>query len=226
MTLDPQIARTSQQEEDRQLLRRVARKDRQAFETLYRRYYRRVFQFSLRLVRNEAAAEEVVGDVMFAVWQGAESFAGGSSVSTWILGIAFRQSMKTLDRNRKHARVDCNEELVDTTMDPDPSADPEWSAITDSDGALLQAGMMALAEHHRVVVELTALGHSYGEIAQIIDCCENTVKTRMFHARQQLKRFIAGAERGGAASAKPVRAARGEPFDAGSSDAAFSVTGH
>lgn len=226
MTLHPQIAPTGQPEEDRQLLARVARKDRQAFEVLYRRYYRRVFQFVLRLVRNEAAAEEVVGDVMFAVWQGAGSFAGGSTVSTWMLGIAFRQAMKTLDRNRKHARVDSNDELLDAAIDPDPAADPEWIAITDSDSALLQTGLTALAEHHRVVVELTALGHSYGEIAQIIDCRENTVKTRMFHARQQLKRFLAGAERAGAATLRSSRVSRGEPFDAESDGTAFSVTGH
>lgn len=183
------------EEDDLQLLERVARKDRQAFEVLYRRYYRRVFQFVLRWVRADTVAEEVVGDVMFAVWERARSFAGGSAVSTWVMGIAFRQATKALDRNRKHARVDSNDEMLDTAIDPDPGADPEWVAITDSDGALLQAGFMALAEHHRVVMHLTAMGHSYGEIAQIIDCSENTVKTRMFHARRQLKRLLIGATR-------------------------------
>ena len=225
MMLDPQIAPASAPDEDRQLLGRVARKDRQAFEALYRRHYRRVFQFVLRLVRNETAAEEVVGDVMFAVWQGAESFAGGSTVRTWIFGIAFRQAMKTLDRNRKHWRVESNDELLDAAIDPDPATDPEWIAITDSDGALLQRGLVMLAEHHRVVVELTAMGHSYGEIAQIIDCRENTVKTRMFHARQQLKRFLAGAERADIGAARPSRATRDASFGDESDRTAFSALG-
>src|SRR5262245_13339925 len=181
----PQVA-----DDDRTLLVRVARQDRRAFEALYRRYYRRVFHFVSRLVRQEAAAEEVVSDTMLAVWQRADSFEGASSVSTWILGIAYRQAMKLLEKNRKHALVDSDDELLAATVDAHPDADPERAAMTESYGTLLQRGLSELQEHHRVVVELTATGHSYGEIGAIIGCPENTVKTRMFHARLQLKRFL------------------------------------
>ena len=58
-------------QEDQYLLSQVARQERAAFEVLYRRYYRRVFYFVARLVRREDVAEEVVSDVMFAVWKGA-----------------------------------------------------------------------------------------------------------------------------------------------------------
>jgi RNA polymerase sigma-70 factor, ECF subfamily len=176
--------------DDRELLVRIARQDRRAFEVLYRRYYRRVFHFVARLVRQEAAAEEVVSDTMFAVWQGAGSFEGASSVSTWMLGIAYRQAMKLLEKNRKHRVVDSDDEALAATVDAHPDADPELAAISDSYSALLQKGMSGLQEHHRVVVELTAMGHSYGEISQIVGCPENTVKTRMFHARLQLKRYL------------------------------------
>jgi len=193
MTLHAGTTSSDPSEEDRRLLERVACADRQAFEVLYRRYYRRVFQFVLRLVRNDTAAEEVVDDVMFAVWQGACRFAGGSAVSTWMMSIAFRQATKALDRNRKHARADGDEEALNAAIDPDPAADPEWVAIADSDGALLQAGMMALADHHRAVMQLTVMGHDYEEIARIVDCSKNTVKTRMFYARRQLKHFLSAA---------------------------------
>lgn len=184
---------TADAPDDRRLLSRIAGKDRAAFEALYRRYYRRVFHFVLRMVRSEEAAEEIVGDVMFAVWRGAESFEGGSSVSTWVLGIAYRQALKSLERNRKHSVVDSDEETLTATADLDPGSDPEGIAITHSDGELLQKGMEALSPSHREVVELTALGYSYGEISEVVGCPENTVKTRMFHARQQLKRFLAQA---------------------------------
>jgi RNA polymerase sigma-70 factor (ECF subfamily) len=176
--------------DDRVLLEQVARQDRRAFEVLYRRYYRRVFHFVARLVRQEAAAEEVVSDVMFAVWQGAGSFQGASSVSTWMLGIAYRQAMKLIEKNRKHSVVDSNDEVLAATVDVHPDADPELAAMSDSYSALLQTGLSGLQPHHRVVVELTAMGHSYGEISQVIGCPENTVKTRMFHARLQLKRYL------------------------------------
>lgn len=178
-------------QEDRYLLSQVAQQERRAFEVLYRRYYRRIFHFVVRLVRREDLAEEVVSDVMFAVWKGAATFAGGSSVSTWLLGIAYRQSMKSMDRDRRHARVDSNEEALAEVADADPAADPESAAIIRDNGARLQEAVDALADHHRVVVELTGLGHSYGEIAEVVGCPENTVKTRMFHARQLIKRFLA-----------------------------------
>jgi RNA polymerase sigma-70 factor (ECF subfamily) len=193
MTLNPKTAGVAPSE-DQLLLSRVAQRDRAAFELLYRRYYRRVFHFVARLVRNDGAAEEVVGDVMFAMWRGAAGFEGGSSVSTWVLGIAWRQAMKTLEKNRRHARVGADEEVIAGAADVHPASDPEAAAHSDSYRALLRKGIAALAEHHRIVVELTALGHSYCEIAQITGSCENTVKTRMFYARQQLKRFLERTE--------------------------------
>jgi RNA polymerase sigma-70 factor (ECF subfamily) len=187
-------AAASEVKEDRLLLSGIASRDRQAFETFYRRYYSRTFHFVARMVRRPDAAEEVVDDVMFAVWCNAGTFEGGSTVSTWLLGIAWRQALKWLEKNRKHAVVDSDEEALTATVDPHPSADPASVALTVSDGELLQKGIEALSEHHRVVVELTALGHSYSEISEVIGCPENTVKTRMFHARQHLKRFLAAAE--------------------------------
>lgn len=210
----------SQVADDRLLLSRVALRDRQAFDTLYRRYYSRAFQFVMRIVRNESAAEEVVSDTMFAVWQNAASFEGASSVSTWLLGIAYRQALKSLDRNRKHAVVDSNDEMLAAAVDADPSGNPEAVAITDSESELLQRGLDSLSGQHRVVVELTATGHSSVEISEILDCSENTVRTRMFHARQQLKRFLNRAA-GGTLRARAVsHAARSQPsIDNNSADA-------
>jgi RNA polymerase sigma-70 factor (ECF subfamily) len=192
MTSEPEAA-PSPASEDRLLLSRVARQDRRAFEVLYRRYYRRMFHFVVRLVRTEAAAEEVVSDSMFAVWQGAGTFAGTSTVSTWLLGIAYRQAMKFLEKNRKHSRVDSDDEMLAAAVDTHPAADPELTAMTDNYADLLQKGMDALQEHHKVVVELTAMGHSCGEISEIVGCPEATVRTRMFHARLQLKRYLGAA---------------------------------
>jgi RNA polymerase sigma-70 factor, ECF subfamily len=207
MTVSPEPAE-SESAEDRLLLSRVAQRERTAFEALYRRYYRRVFHFVARLVRNDSTAEEVVADVMFALWQGAATFEGSSSVSTWLLGIAWRQAMKTLEKNRKHTRTDADQEILDHAIDIHPSANPEAAAHSDSYNAILLEAIAALGDHHRIVVELTAEGHSYGEIARITGSCENTVRTRMFHARQQLKRFLARTELSDGTMGKPALALR------------------
>jgi RNA polymerase sigma-70 factor (ECF subfamily) len=199
MTMYQEAATSEVVSDDRRLLREVAKQNRQAFDVLYRRYYRRIFHFVVRMVRREDTAEEVVDDVMFAVWRNAASFEGGSTVSTWLLGIAYRQALKALEKSRKHNVVDSNDELIETTHDADPAADPAMVAVTENYGELVQKGIAALGEHHRVVVEMTAMGYSYGEIATVVGCPENTVKTRMFHARQQLKRFLANCEQTGTA---------------------------
>ncbi len=205
--------------DDRLLLSRVALQDRVAFDTLYRRYYSRTFQFVMRVVRNESTAEEVVSDTMFAVWRGAATFEGASSVSTWLLGIAYRQALKSLDRNRKHSVVDSNDEMLAEAVDANPSADPETVALTDSDSEVLQRGLDSLSEQHRVVVELTATGHTSVEISEILDCSENTVRTRMFHARQQLKRFLTRAAGGTLRARTASHAARAQSIESNSADA-------
>ena len=185
---------TTDVEDDLELLRRIARQDRVAFERLYRRHYRRLFHFVTRIVRREDLAEEIVGDSMFAVWRGAATFEGGSSVSTWLFAIGYRQALKALERNRKHSVVDADEQVLASIVDADPAVDPESAAASDAEAARLHQAVASLGDHHRVVVELTAIGHSYPEIAQIVGVPENTVKTRMFHARQLMKRFLTRAE--------------------------------
>lgn len=176
---------------DEALLAKVAAKDRAAFEMLYRRYYRRLFHFVLKVVRVDQIAEETVDDVMFAVWTSAGAFAGRSSVSTWLFGIAYRQALKSVTRDRRHRSVAVEDQQLAQTPDPDRAVDPEAVAQDADVSALVQRGLDGLSEQHRTVVELTALGHSYAEISEVTGCCANTVKTRMFYARRQLKRFVA-----------------------------------
>ena len=80
------------------LLRRVATKDRKAFEALYHLYYRRLFGYLLKLTRRAELVEEVLNDVMLAIWKGAASFDGRSRPSTWIFGIAYHKALKALAR--------------------------------------------------------------------------------------------------------------------------------
>ena len=76
---------------DARLLQAVAEGNRGAFEALYRRYHPRLLGFAHRWIEQRDQAEEVVQEVMFAVWKDAASFQGRSRVSTWIFGITYRQ---------------------------------------------------------------------------------------------------------------------------------------
>lgn len=169
-----------QSRDDADLLRRIARRDRQAFTTLYRRYHPRLHGYLRRLLKDAQIAEEVFDDVMFVVWKDARRFAGRSAASSWIFGIAYRRAMSALRKESRHQ------------MRIDHAVNVEDAAATRPKGHdLIEAALQRLSPNHRQVVELTYFfGFSYREIAEIAGCPENTVKTRMFHARKRLKYLL------------------------------------
>ncbi len=156
----------------------------EAFERLYRRYYGRVFGFAGRVTGRLDLAEEVVDDTMLTVWRKADSFAGRSRASTWILGIAYRKALKAGRRRWPE------EESVDleTIADPRQAAGLERIFSRDQVARALDR----LSPEQRAVVELTYLhGYKYTEIAEIAGCPVGTVKTRMRHAREKLRQALA-----------------------------------
>lgn len=168
-------------ERERHLIERVAARDSAAFQELYFLYHRRLARFLTRLVRRFEIAEEVINDTMWVVWRKAGDFRGASRVSTWIMGIAYRRALKTLQRvSNITAHENPQETLPELTTDEPLRTDElrEWLAVA----------LERLPLEQRMVLELTyLLGHSCEEIGAIMDCPVNTVKTRMFHARQKLR---------------------------------------
>src|SRR3954451_24683067 len=107
------------------LLRRVATKDRKAFEALYHIYYRRLFGYLLKLTRRADLVEEVLNDVMLAIWKGAASFDGRSRPSTWIFGIAYHKALKALARRPQEPGADAE----DGRPEPVDAEEPESLAV-------------------------------------------------------------------------------------------------
>ena len=170
------------------LLRRVAAKDRKAFEALYHLYYRRLFGYLLKLTRRAELVEEVLNDVMLAVWKGAASFDGRSRPSTWIFGIAYHKALKALAR-----RPEEQEDEDGERPEPVDAEEPEQLAARRELAGVLGRALGALPPEQRAVVELTYYyGLAYQEIAEIVGCPVNTVKTRMFHARRRLRELLPG----------------------------------
>lgn len=165
------------------LVERIGQGDRAAFEQLFRAYGERVFRYAYRLISNQTKAEEVTNDVMLEVWKSAPSFAGRSKVSTWILGITRHVTLNAV-RRKEFDTVDIDEtpEVADEQM-RGAAAERDRSTVR---GELVNA-ISKLSPEHRDVVELTFFhGCSYQEIAEIVGCPANTVKTRMHHAKKLL----------------------------------------
>ena len=172
-----------------ELVRRVAGRDEQAFEALYRIYHRRLSRFLMRLTPDYAIAEEVINDTMHLVWDKAEQFDGRSKVSTWIFGIGYRRGLKALERQRTRSRYEEAVAREPTTVTESPD-----SAAREMNGDWIEQGLRCLSLDHRIALELAyVVGHSCEEIAEIVDCPVNTVKTRLFHARKRMREHLPSA---------------------------------
>jgi len=171
---------------DLKLLEEIASGDREAFKVIYERYVRQIFSFVYKITKDNKLTEEVVNDVMFEVWKSANSFKGNSAVSSWIFGIAHNKAMNELRKKRPEA------------LDPEEfsrlagSEDNAEEIIVKKDRSeRMNMALNELTPEHRTVLELTFYnGMSYQEIAEIVECPVNTVKTRMFYAKEKLKESL------------------------------------
>ncbi len=183
---------TAAEEEERELVRRIAEQDRAAFEALYGHFARRLGGYLFKLLRRHDLVEEALDDVMLVVWQKADTFDPAARVSTWLFGIAHRKALKVMERSRRHLRAVGPPPEGAASDPPERTTDPEETVVQRDQLRRLARGIEALPTDQRAVVELTFFeGRSYAEISEVMDCPVNTVKTRMYHARRSLGRFVA-----------------------------------
>ncbi len=138
------------------------------------------------MTRSLSLIEEVVNDTMLVVWQKAASYDGSCKVSTWVFAIAYRTALKGI--RQSDDPVDSDADLYEAESDCGPEQELSQQQLQHSVAQALDA--LPLAQ--RTVMVLTYYHDmAYGEIAAIVDCPVNTVKTRMFHARHRLKGLLA-----------------------------------
>jgi RNA polymerase sigma-70 factor (ECF subfamily) len=174
-------------DEDARLIGRIVHKDLRAFEELYRTYHPRLTRFLKNILRSAPMVEEVLDDTLMVVWNRPDRYNGKSKVSTWIFAIAYRKALKAL---RRH-----DEPVEDRTFETRQSdeAGPEQQLGQRQVQQVLLSAIGELSHEHRTVLDLTYYhGAGYREIAEIMSCPVDTVKTRMFHARRRLKTKLSG----------------------------------
>lgn len=180
-----------------ELIERIAKKDRKALEEFYYLFANALGGYLIKMLNHHDWVDECVNDVILTIWQSAEQFdAERGKLTTWLFGIAHNKGLKMLEKVRRQAKREVSEEWVDAVnMEedndfremPTTKADPEWELMGRELGETLSWALSFLSLEHRCVIELCFKnGLSYQEIAEIMACPENTVKTRMFHARKRL----------------------------------------
>ena len=185
----PARAAATETSSDEVLIRRIADGDQLAMRTLFARYRVALYRWLLRLVGDEALAEDLLSDVFLDVWRKAATFEARSSVSTWLLAIA---RYKALSARRQQPHAELNDELASTVADP--ADDPELVLQKKDRAELLRQSLAKLSPEHGEVIDLVYYhGKSVKEVAETIGINEATVKTRMFYARKKLAELVAMA---------------------------------
>ena len=173
------LARTAEGEAC--LVGRIAAGDRPAFEALYRAYFPRLTRFLHRMTRSATLIEEIVNDTLLAVWRKAGTFDGSSKVSTWIFAIAYRRACKALQAFDQPVEAGADErECAEADR-------PDWQFERMRMAHAVDLALAALPLAQRTACQLTFYHDmTYAEIAEIMECPVNTIKTRVFHARKRL----------------------------------------
>lgn len=176
----------------RRLLQDCACGDQKALVELHRMLARRIYAFAWQRLRSDEDAQTVVIDTLHEVWKSAARFRGESLVSTWVLGIARFKSM-ALRRQSAAAAAE--------TEDIDDHADTLVSESEDGEAALarwqqaqqLRRCLETLSEVQRECLQLVYYeGLGLAEVAQLQQVPQGTVKTRLFHARRQMRDCVEG----------------------------------
>lgn len=169
---------------DRELVERCRGGDREAWRSLYERYSPTVYRFICAMGVPAHERDDACQDVFMAIFRSLGRFRGDAQLTTWIYRIAARGANRMVQRRRTRALL---QSLLQREPPPMPLPDPSEHAARLH---LLQDLLARLDERKRTVLvlfEIEALPVS--EIARIVDCPENTVWSRLHHARAELTRM-------------------------------------
>jgi RNA polymerase sigma-70 factor (ECF subfamily) len=180
---------------DQQLVQRVQKGDKAAFDLLVRKYQHRVLKLVGRFVNDSAEAEDVAQEAFLKAYRALPAFRGDSAFYTWLYRIAINTAKNALVANRRRP-VDFDLDL----QDPDQhdrqsmlkdSDTPVGVVLTDEIREVVERALEQLPEDLRTAIVLRELeGLSYEEIAEAMDCPVGTVRSRIFRAREAIDKKL------------------------------------
>jgi RNA polymerase sigma-70 factor, ECF subfamily len=185
----------TQDDNDQQLVQRVQKGDKSAFDLLVLKYQHRVLKLVSRFVNDAAEAQDVAQEAFLKAYRALPSFRGDSAFYTWLYRIAINTAKNALVSNRRRP-VDFDLDLQDPEQ-YDRHAKlkevdtPEGVLLTDEIREVVERAMQQLPEDLRTAIVLREIeGLSYEEIAEAMDCPVGTVRSRIFRAREAIDKKL------------------------------------
>lgn len=181
------------------LIEKAKKGDEQSFETLILSCKGKAYSIAFRYLRNEEDALDALQESFIKIYRGLGKFNGECQFDTWVYRIVVNTCNDFL---RKYKRQVQTEELQKIGNDdseyevqlPDNEAGPDEKLLKKENSEYIIKCMEFLSDEHRQAIILRDIkGFSYDEIAEILECSEGTVKSRISRARQKLKEiYLAG----------------------------------
>ncbi|GAB2996297.1 sigma-70 family RNA polymerase sigma factor [Psychrosphaera aestuarii] len=152
------------------------------YETLVRAYSKDLYRYAYWLCRDANVVDDIVQETFLRAWRSLESLNDTNAAKAWLITILRRENARRFERKQLDL-VDIDDFEVSDSVTP--SADQEI------ENHLLQRQILKLADEYREPLVLQVIGGFSGdEIAAILDLNKNTVMTRLFRARNQLKELL------------------------------------
>lgn len=177
---------------DQQLVERVQRGDKAAFDLLVVKYQRKIFRLLSRLIRDSAEVEDVAQEAFVKAYRALPNFRGESAFYTWLYRIAINTAKNYLVSQGRRAPTSTEADVEDaeTFDDGDHLRDlntPDSMLVTKQVGEAVNRAIDKLPEDLRTAIVLRELeGLSYEEIAESMQCPIGTVRSRIFRAREAI----------------------------------------
>lgn len=174
------MSKGTDKEQDVLLMRQIAAGDRDAFQRLYESTHDKVFYYLVRFVGPDKA-EDMLIETFLQVWNSSRSFQGRSKVTTWIISIARNLSLKEIQKDSRYLPY----ENLDQHVQSESVTDNEVE-LKDRNKVIREA-ISQLGKNHQEVLDLFFYHHmSYQEISDVMAISINTVKTRIYYAKDKL----------------------------------------
>jgi len=185
-----------QKETDRQLVERVKRGDKRAYDLLVLKYQHKIIGLVSRYLRDQDEVQDVTQEAFIKAYRALPRFRGDSAFYTWLYRIAINTAKNHLvskSRRPPDTDVDVDEgEFLESSGVLSDIQNPENSLATDQLEAVVYKAIDDLAEDLKVAVTLREFeGLTYEEIAEVMECPVGTVRSRIFRAREAIEKKIA-----------------------------------
>lgn len=180
---------------DQQLVKRVQKGDKRAFDLLVLKYQHKIFSIIGRYVRDQAEVQDIAQEAFIKAYRALPKFRGDSAFYTWLYRIAINTAKNHLvSRSRRPPASDVAVEDAEFYSGADllrDVASPETTLQCQELEAMVDVAIRELPEDLRTAVTLREMeGMSYEDIASIMDCPVGTVRSRIFRAREAIEKRI------------------------------------